>query len=187
MTLPDLIAASTIAVLAVGVSAPALGSALRDRRLDAAARHAAFQMLRARAEAVSRGAYVGIRFERRGAWRLYLDGGARGILSSEIASGVDAPLGPSIELAADHPGIRFGIGGAAPVPRVPPAAGTLAPGADPIAFGGSDIFSASPTGETSGGSLYLTDGTDMRAIVVYGATGRQRLWSYDAATRRWRT
>jgi hypothetical protein len=139
-------------------------------------------------EAVARGAYAGILFRRDasgGHWRLYLDGGDRGIRSAEISSGADTPLGPASEMAARYPGVRLGIEAPAPIPRIPPSAGILTSGDDPIAFSGSDIFSASPTGETSGGTLYLTDGQDMRAVVAFGPTGRIRIWRYDGEARRW--
>ncbi len=188
MTLPELAAAITIAALGLGVSVPALGTALRSWKLDGAARGLALEMQRTRMEAVARGVYAGILFQRDasgGRWRLYQDGGGRGIRSAEIASGIDSPLGPTAELAASYPGIRLGIDAPPPIPRIPPSTGTLMPGGDPIAFSGSDIFSASPTGETSGGTLYLTDGRDMRAVVAFGPTGRIRIWKYDGEARRW--
>ena len=188
MTLPELTAATTIAALTLGVSVPALGTALRSWKLDGAARDLALEMQRTRMEAVARGAYAGILFQRDasgGHWRLYLDGGTRGIRSADIASGVDTPLGLTGELAARYPGVRLGIEAPPPIPRVPPATGTLTSGDDPIAFSGSDIFSAAPTGETSGGTIYLTDGRDMRAVVVFGPTGRIRVWRYDGEARRW--
>jgi len=188
MTFPDLAAALTIAILAAGTTVPAISSALRSWKLTAAARDLSVEIGRARMEAVGRAQYVGIRFERSSSgdrWRLYRDGGARGIHSSEIAAGVDQPLSRAYDLAARHPGVRIGISGPGAVPRIPPSGGTLTATDDPIAFGSSDIFSAAPTGETSSGTLYLTDGRDMRAIVVYGPTGRQRIWRYDSDSRQW--
>ena len=188
MTIPETLAALTITALGIGVTVPSVGSMLKAWKLTCAARDMAVEVHRARMEAVGRGANVGILFEPSPAgdrWRLYLDGGSRGIHSAEIASGVDTPLGERFDLAARYPGVRFGIGGTGAVPRIPPASGTLSPSDDPITFGGTDIFSASPTGETSAGTIYLTDGTDMRAVVVYGGTGRVRLWAYDDATARW--
>ena len=189
MTIPELAAALTIAALAAGTTVPAISSALRSWKLTAAARDLSVELGRARMEAVGRSEYVGIRFERSTAgdrWRLYRDGGTRGIRSAEIDAGVDEPLSRPYDLAARHPGIRLGIAGPGALPRIPPSAGTLSASDDPIAFGGSDIFSASPTGETSAGTLYLTDGRDMRAIVVYGPTGRLRIWRFDGDSRQWR-
>ena len=189
LTIPETLAALTIAALGVGAAVPSVGSMLRSWKLTCAGRDMSVELHRARMEAVGRGANVGILFERSadgGRWRLYVDGGIRGIHAAEIASGVDMPIGETFDLAARYPGVRIGIGGTGAVPRIPPSTGSLSPSDDPIAFGGTDIFSAAPTGETSSGTLYLTDGNDMRGVVVFGATGRVRLWSYDDQTGQWR-
>ncbi|HZI94451.1 MAG TPA: hypothetical protein VFE84_09420 [Patescibacteria group bacterium] len=189
MTLPEALAALTITALGTSVAVPSMTTMLKSWKLTAAARDMAVEMQRARAEAIQKGDYVGILYERGAAgdrWRLYQDGGARGIHAAEIANGIDTPLGATFDLGARYPGVRFGIANGGALPRIPPAAGTLSSSDDPIAFGGSDIFSASPTGETSSGSLYMTDGGDMRAVVVFGATGRIRVWSFERSTGRWR-
>jgi Tfp pilus assembly protein FimT len=183
----EAIAALTIAALGIGVTGPLVSTMLRSWKLSCAARDLAMDLQRTRMEAVAKGAYVGIRFDLssgRDRWRLYLDGGTRGIRSAEIASGVDAPMSDTFDLASRYPGVRFGIArsGAA---RIPPASGTLLPSSDPIALGGTDIFSCSPTGESSSGTLYLTDGNDMRAVTIYGATGRIRIWSHEGRTGLW--
>jgi len=190
MNAVEMLAALTIAALGTSAVVPAVSGMLRSARLNGLASDLSSEMAKARMEAVARGAYTGIRFEATpdgGRFTLYLDGGDRGIRSAEIAAGVDTPLTPPREVAARHHGVRIGIAPQGPVPRVPPASGLLQPTDDPIAFGGSDIYSCSPTGETSTGTLYMTDGVDMRAIVAFGPTGRMRLASWDASARRWRT
>ena len=189
MTLPETLAALTIAAMGMGVAVPSVGTMLKSWKLTCAARDMAVEMHRARMEAVGQSAYVGILYQRAASgdcWRLYRDGGSPGIHAAEIAAGVDTPLGESFDLAARYPGVRFGIGGTGAVQRIPPSTGTLSPGDDPIAMGNSDIFSAAPTGETSSGTIYLTDGGNMRGVVVYGATGRVRIWSFDESSGRWR-
>jgi Tfp pilus assembly protein FimT len=189
MSLPEIVAALTIAALGIGAGAPAVSGMIRTHRLNGAARDMAVELQRARMEAVARGAYTGILFERSAGsdrWRLHQDGGDRGIHTSEIAAGIDAPIGRAYDLGARYQGVRIGIAATPAIPRIPPATGMLSPSDDPIAFGSSDIFSAAPTGETSSGTLYLTDGRDMRAVVVYGATGRIRLWRFDAREGVWR-
>lgn len=189
MTIPEMSAALALAALALTTAVPAATDGMRSWRLDGAARGLAMEVHRARMEALTRGCYAGIRFSRTpgpGKWRLHMDGNAdRSLTSAAIASGEDPPIGPVIEMAARHPGVRFGFASGEPVPRIPPAAGFLSPADDPIAFGSSDIYSASPTGEGSAGTLYLTDGHAMRAIVVNGTTGRVRVWRWDAG-RGWR-
>ena len=188
MSLAEMLATITIAALGVGVTVPSVSTMLKTRKLSMAARDLALELQRARMEAVAKGSYVGVLFDRSGGrdrWRLHRDGGTRGIHSSEIRSGDDPPIGPPFDLAARYPGIRLGIA-ASGSPKIPPSPGTLSPTDDPVAFSGSDIFSASPTGESSTGTLYLTDGADMRGVVVYGPTGRIRIWRYEGTTGRWR-
>ncbi len=188
MSAPEVLAALSLVALSLGATLPALSDSYRSWKLTAAARDVASEMHRVRMEAIAQGLHAGLLFERSpggSRWRPYGDGGRPGIYASEIASGTDLPAGPAIEIASRHPGVRFGIAGSGTVPRIPPDAGVLAPGSDPIAFGNSDIYSASPTGGTSGGTLYLTDGANMRAVVAYGPTGRIRVWRYDAARGFW--
>ena len=145
-------------------------------------------MIRARGEALAQGASVGIQFHQAAAgdgWRLYRDGGSRGIHAAEIAAGMDAPMGEAMLLRHVAPGVRFGVLPGPPVPRIPPASGWIAASQDPVAFGASDIYSASPRGETSTGTIYLTDGFGMRALVAYGPTGRLRFWRYDSHRGTW--
>ena len=187
MSITELLAALTIASLGIGVSVPSVSTMLRTRKLTMAARDLSLELQRARMEAVAKGSYVGISFDRSGGrdrWRLHGDGGSRGIHAAEIRSGVDPPIGQMFELSSRYSGVRFGIASTG-APRIPPSTGRLGPTDDPVAFSGSDIFSASPTGESSTGTLYLTDGSDMRGVVVYGPTGRIRIWRYEGSTGQW--
>jgi hypothetical protein len=189
MTFPEVTATLALAALTLVTAVPAAADGVRSWRLETAARGMAMEIHRARMEALTRGCHAGIRFSRvSGAWRwrLHADGnGDRSLTAVAIEAGQDPPLGPIVEMGSRHPGVRFGIAEGTAVPRIPPATGFLDPAGDPIAFGSSDIFSASPTGEGSAGTLYLTDGRAMRAVVVNGATGRVRVWRWDAA-RGWR-
>ena len=188
MSVAEMLAALTIASLGIGVTVPSVSTMLKTRKLSMAARDLALELQRVRMEAVANGSYVGIQFDRSGGedrWRLYRDGGVRGIHAAEIQSGDDPPMGGPVVLASRYPGVRLGIARSG-APRIPPSTGMLAPTDDPVAFSGSDIFSASPTGESSTGTLYLTDGTDMRGVMVYGPTGRIRIWRYDESAGQWR-
>lgn len=189
MTIPELAAALALAGLALTTAVPAAAGSVRSWRLETAARGVAMEIHRARMEALTRGCHAGLRFSRAAGawrWRLHADGnGDRSLTAVAIAAGQDPPIGPVVEMGSRHPGVRFGIAEGVLVPRIPPATGFLHPADDPIAFGSSDIFSASPTGEGSAGTLYLTDGRAMRAVVVNGATGRVRVWRWDPA-RGWR-
>lgn len=184
-----LVALAIVAVMAT-IAFPAFGPLLRRRALDAAAAMLAGELARARQEAVARNRYVGIAFERTeesDRFAVYLDGGRRGIRSAEIASGADTLLRGPVDLAARHEGVRFGIPGPERIPSVPPSRGWLLPESDPIRFGSSDIVSFSPLGEASTGSLYLTDRRGgLRAVILYGRTGRLRVWRWDRKAHLWR-
>jgi Tfp pilus assembly protein FimT len=176
--------------LVTALAVPALGPILGRRSLDAAAAVLAGEMARARQEAVARSRHVGIAFERApegDRYAVYLDGGRSGISAMEIAAGTDALLRGPVDLSSSFSGVRLGIPGPSRIPKVPPSRGVLSPGDDPIQFGGSDIVSFSRTGESSSGAVYLTDRRGgLRAVVVYGRTGRIRVWVYVPEMQRWR-
>ena len=66
------------------------------------------------------------------------------------------------------------------IPEIPPGPGILMPGSDPVRFGRSDIITFTPRGTSSSGTLYVSDrdGTAV-AVVLYGGTGRIRIWRFD--------
>lgn len=181
----------TLALIAIvsAVAVPAVGNLLGARSLDAAAAVLAGEMARARHEAIARHRYAGLAFERApeaDRFGLYIDGGQAGIQASEIATGVDGLLRGPFDITA-FGGVRLGIPGPGPVPKVPPSRGSLRPGDDPVQFGGTDIVSYSPNGESSSGALYLMDARGgLRAIVVYGRTARIRVWKFDSNLHVWR-
>ena len=91
-----------------------------------------------------------------------------------------------MRLADLAPGVRAGVLPDQEVPRLPPQKGTLSGLDDPVKFGAGDLASFAPRGSATPGSLYLTDGTDMTALVVNGQTGRLRLFRFDRAAAAWK-
>jgi hypothetical protein len=142
---------------------------------------------RARSCAIARNRNVGLKFRKNGPrheWTLYADGNGNGVLSSEIANGVDPALGVYLPWSrADVvPAIMTGI-------RVPDPG---SPGHyldridDPIRFNNSDICSFSGMGESTPGSVYLWDGRDRMAVVrVFGGTARVRTLYYRRGEKGW--
>jgi prepilin-type N-terminal cleavage/methylation domain-containing protein len=165
----------------ITASVPLLAETLARERLHAAGWEMAVLLRGLRQRAVSEGVGFGLRFlQSGGTWNysLYRDGNGNGILTSDIVSGKD-PLVRGPEAPGTlHDGIRFGFPDAG-VPQVPPGTGPILNLADPIKFGGSDILSFSPSGSISSGTLYLTDGRRVLAVVVYGPTGRIRSLRFD--------
>ena len=131
----------------------------------------------ARFQAVSRGRYVALLFTPAGADHTvqpFADGNRDGVQMADIASAVDLPVHPPLQLSADFSGARIGID---------PAVGN---GANPLALGGTRLLSFSPDGTATSGSVYVLgrDGTQM-VVRVLGATGRVRVLRYERATATW--
>jgi len=179
-----------LVVLALGlVSAlPALARARSDGRTAAAARQIALAMHQLRWQSVSRGVTRGWQF-RSGArgyhWVEVSDGNGNGLRSAEIAAGIDPVESPPRRLEDGFEGVRPGFPPLASIPRIPPARGVLDRLDDPIRFGRADLISFTPTGSSSTGTLYVSDGVSLYAVVLYGPSARTRVWRFDARARRW--
>jgi hypothetical protein len=122
-----------------------------------------------------------------GAYRyaFYADGDGDGVRGDDVGAGRDPLIGGARDLRSRYEGIDFGLLEAA-IPEVPPGHGSLAPFADPVRFGRSDIISFSPRGTSSSGTLYVSDGrSTVVAVVLYGGTGRIRIWRFDRDLGRW--
>jgi hypothetical protein len=145
-------------------------------------------LFQARALAISRGRYVGVKFRKNASryeWALYGDGNGNGIRTAEIAKGVDRPLGIAIPWSRND--VRPGIlkGSLVPDPGSPDKA--LDRLDDPIRFNASDICSFSPLGESTPGSIYLWDGRDRMAVVrVFGRTAKVRTLYYRRGEKEWK-
>jgi hypothetical protein len=177
------IVSAVAALVAPGVSR--LNAALAVRSSAGEVRAMLFQ---ARALAISRGSYVGVKFRKIGnryEWALYGDGNGNGIRTAEIAAGVDPPLGITIPWSRNDvlPGILKGS--RVPDPGDPHKA--LDRLDDPIRFNSSDICSFSPLGESTPGSIYLWDGRDRMAVVrVFGRTAKVRTLYFLRRDKVWK-
>jgi type II secretory pathway pseudopilin PulG len=177
------IVSAVTAVVAPGVFQ--LSAALAVRSSAGEVRAMLFQ---ARALAISRGRYVGVKFRKNGnryEWALYGDGNGNGIRTAEITRGVDPPLGIAIPWTRNdvRPGIL--LGGRVPDPGDPHKA--LDRPDDPIRFNASDICSFSPLGESTPGSIYLWDGRDRMAVVrVFGRTAKIRTLYFRRGEKEWK-
>jgi len=183
---------AALALLLLGLLAaaatPALFAALSRGRVAAAARDLQQEMARIRSEAIASHRSVGLRLTWSGGrylYALYADGDGDGVRSDDVDSGRDPLIGGPRDLSSRYEGIDFGLLLDA-IPEVPPGSGVLPPGSDPVRFGASDIITFTPRGTSSSGTLYLSDGRDaVAAVVVYGATGRLRIWRFDRDRWAW--
>ena len=160
---------------------PLLAETVARERLLAASLEMAAQFRALRQRAVSEGCSFGLRFVAAGSswgYTLYRDGNGNGIRTADILSGKDGRMEGPDDPASRFEGIRIGLP-ETPVPQIPPGSGSIASPADPVKFGSTNLVSFSPSGSVSGGTLYLTDGKRVAAVVVYGPTGRIRLHRYD--------
>jgi type II secretory pathway pseudopilin PulG len=186
-------AAEAVAVLAIvgalaAVVAPGVFRLSASLAVRSSAGEVRAMLFQARALAISRGRYVGVKFRKNGKryeWALYGDGNGNGIRTAEIASGMDMPLG--ITIPWNRTDVMPGIlkGSRVPDPADPRKA--LDRLDDPIRFNASDICSFSPLGESTPGSIYLWDGRDRMAVVrVFGRTAKLRTLYFVRREKVWK-
>ena len=175
-TFVDLLAAVALFGLLAAMSVPLVTAGVDRARGRAAARYLAARVAAAKLQAVSRSANVALRFEQRDGHVLFgavIDGNGNGVRTADLADGIDRPLEPPIALAAHYPGVAIGL-----------APGT--PAAAPVQVGASNLWSFTPVGTATAGSVYIRgpDGTQW-VVRVAGGTGRARVLRYEPATRTW--
>jgi hypothetical protein len=177
------IAASVMALVAPGAFQLSAAQAVRSSAGEVRA-----TLFLARALAIKRGRYVGVKFRKNGnryEWALYGDGNGNGVRTAEIAKGVDPWLGITMPWSRNDvlPGILKG----SPVPDPGSPGAALDRLDDPIRFNASDICSFSPIGESTPGSIYLWDGRDRMAVVrVFGRTAKVRTLYYKRGEKEWK-
>jgi hypothetical protein len=176
--------------LILGISLPAVSGAVRSARMRAAAFEMVSSLRWVRHRAIAEAKTLGLVFRRDGEeydYSLHMDGDGDGLLTRDVRRGVDPLLEGPDRLSRRYEGVRPGFPPVSRVRRIPPARGFLRDLGDPVRFGNTEIVSCSATGRCSSGTLYLTDGQDrLWAIVLYGVTGRMRVYRYDAEAERWR-
>lgn len=164
-------------------------AALTRGRVTAAARELGQEMARLRSDAIASRRIVAMRLSwiaGRYVFAFYADGDGDGVRSDDIASGRDPRIGADRDLPSRYEGIDFSLPDVS-IPDVPPGPGVLTPGSDPVRFGRSDIISFTPRGTSSSGTLYLGDGDGaIAAVVLYGGTGRIRIWRFDRDLWLWK-
>jgi prepilin-type N-terminal cleavage/methylation domain-containing protein len=158
-----------------GVSLPYVRAYAVEAHLMGAGRLFVGEFRRARSVAIRRNTYTAIRFETRDGidyYSTYVDGNRNGVLSADIAKGVDARIAGPLRLDGKAPGVRVGINPGVPAP--PPETGLLDP-SDPIRFGASNMLSFSPLGTATPGTFYLAGETLQAGVRVTGGSSRVRL------------
>jgi type II secretory pathway pseudopilin PulG len=168
-----------------GIAVPQTSSSLEAYRGAAAARYLSGRMQRARMEAIARSAEVGLRFVQDATgctFTTYRDSNRNGILTHDIAAGIDPQIDPPERIADSFQGVDVGV-----LPGLPAVdSGSAPPGTDPLKLGVSNILAFSPTGTSSSGSVYLLGrGRQQFVVRVYGETGKTRVLKFNARINQW--
>ena len=117
-------------------------------------------------------------------YSIYDDGDRDGVRNDDIRRGVDPRVTPARPVLAEAKFAKIGL------PRmriVDPDGDPLYPDDSPVKFNQSTLASFSPIGESTPGTIYVTEnGGSVFAIRVFGATAKIRTLRYDAKSRKWK-
>ncbi len=125
-TLIEILFVIALWAVIAGIAAPQVLVALDRQKAWAAARYLTARMAMARSYAVTRSAYVALRFTRLGddvMFQMFVDGNRNGVRTLDIGSHVDSAMGASTRLSELFPGVVIGIStdaGTDPVRSGPP-------------------------------------------------------------------
>ena len=174
-TLVEMVIVVAILVIFGTLSLPHIRAYSAEAHLLGAGQVFRGEFRKARSMATMRGVNTALRFESQAdGWHLstYADGNRNGVLSSDIAAGIDRRVAGPRQLTTGAGDVRVGINPG--TPAVPPDRGTLDP-ADPIRFGQSNMLSFSPLGTATPGTFYLAGAHAQAAVRVTPGTARVRL------------
>jgi len=178
-----------VAMAIIGLMLTYLLPAMNEMRARADAK-AAVQRIRnelhdARARAIASNRWTAIRFtQSEGEWfaELFEDGDNDGVRTADIRSGVDRLLRTSRRVRAVSGAATLAI----PYAFRSPEGDLVVDESTPVRFGSSRLCSFSPLGESSAGSLYLSNGPgSLYAIRVSGGAGRIRVQRHEREAARW--
>jgi type II secretory pathway pseudopilin PulG len=186
-SVPELVVVLAILGMVFTLGLPPLTDVLAEEGLATAAREVSTILIGARDRAVFQGVDVGVKWVLSGGdlvLSVYQDGNGNGVTTADIKKGVDRLVAGPFGLRNRHPGITFsfvpGFNGTDPGGE---AIGNLA---DPIRFGASNICSFSPVGESSPGSVYLSNKKHRQAAVrVTPANAKIQIFTWHGKTLKW--
>jgi type II secretory pathway pseudopilin PulG len=189
MTLLEAVAGLLVTALVAAAVMPAFASMRAEALTAAGARHLAVTLRALRWKSVAQGRGHGMYFvEDESGWCWYevRDGNGNGLRTAEVGDGTDPTLAGPRRLEDVASGVGLGFPPGEAIPRIPPGSGWIADLADPIRIGNTNLLAFSPSGTSSSGTLYLTDGGKrLYAVVLYGRTAKIRVWRYAEANRQW--
>jgi prepilin-type N-terminal cleavage/methylation domain-containing protein len=186
LSLIELLTVMAIIGLVLGITLPSFGNMRRRAALQAASMELRSQFHLARSRAIARHMNCGVKFlQQDGEWQfaVYDDGDGDGVRSDDIKSGKDPLVKPPRVLLPSSRAVTIGL---LDITIKDPDGDLLTPTKSPVVFNSSTICSFSPLGESTPGTIYLTDrGTDLYAVRVYGASAKIRVLRYERGTGKW--
>lgn len=188
-SLLELLFAFAIAALLIHLGTPPLLEWTRAQRVRAAASEVVSAMQLARLYAVRHQANVALKFrtddEGDVTFAIYRDADGDGVRNADIDTGVDPLVRRSRPLAHFGGGVRFGFPPGL-VPRDPGSGRPMNRLDDPIRFNRTDLASFTVLGQSTPGSVYLTDGhRQLAAVRVDYRVGKMRVLVYDPVEEVW--
>ena len=190
LTMPELLAAATLAVIAGLLAVPSLDRLLGIVRTTTATRFLVVRLQGLRAKSIARARSHGLLFGRDGQgwyWREVRDGNGNGLRTAEVRDGRDPVLSGPHRLSDLIPYTQLGFPRRGPIPCLPPRTCRISDRERPVRLGNTGLLSYSELGKSSSGTLFVTDGRHrLMAIVLYGRTGRIRVWEFDPSSGRWK-
>jgi type II secretory pathway pseudopilin PulG len=172
-SLLEMMVALGIVLLMGTVALPNIVGYRQEVALLGAAQRFKAEFMRARSIATMKNTQTAIRFETGAGgitmYSTYIDGNFNGVLSADIANGIDQRIAGPFRLDAGQSGVEVGV-----LPDVvSPDGGKL--GLEPIRFGNSRMVSFSPLGTGTPGTFYLRTRSTMAGVRVTGGSARVRI------------
>ena len=187
-TLIEFLIVIAIVGLMVAVTLPSFGRMRRQAALKAAAAELRTQFRQTRSRAIAHNVNCGMKFLLLGGqWHfaVYEDGDGDGVRNDDIKSGKDRLIArPRVVLPASN-AVTIGL---LDIAIKDPDGDLLAPNKSPVVFNTSTICSFSPLGQSTPGTIYITDrGQDLYAVRVFGTTAKVRVLRYMRETGKWQS
>jgi Tfp pilus assembly protein FimT len=180
-----------IGIAIIGMIASVTFPAMLNLQRRAAAHNATAEIraifFSARMRAIARSRNCGLKFTKASdGWHyaVYDDGDGDGVRSDDITSGVDKLVQSSRRvLAAEEQRATIGL---LPMKMVDPDGDPLLPTKSPVNFNNSTICSFTPVGESTPGTIYITDSlTQLYAIRVRADSARIRVLRWNNGKQKW--
>jgi prepilin-type N-terminal cleavage/methylation domain-containing protein len=185
-TISELLTTIAIIGMFASISVPAFLSYHRRSAARVAASEIRSIFHLARSRAIARHAHAGLKFSSDGVvWRYALcdDGDGDGLRNDDLSKGIDRCAG------LPRPVLResgFATIGLPSFPMKDPDGDPFPTPRSPVQFNSSTICSFSPMGQSTPGTIYLTNrDDDVYAVRVYGASAKMRVLRYDRTTTKW--